>query len=368
MDVRNHGAHEESGSSGPRVTDTVATAQHRVTRRNTGTVTLDEVAALAGVSPSTVSRAIRSPEQVSVAAYEAVMRAVEQTNYVPNRAASNLASNRSGTVAAVMPAMSYSVFADTVHGLEEVLSEAGIQLFLGTTGYDELREEQVLRAFLGRRPDGIVLVGATHTPDTREMLSRSRIPIVETWDWTDEPIDSLVGFSNGAAFAAIAEYVVEAGYRHPTFAGWLTGADSRAHARRDGFRDTIARLLPDEPIRILDTGARGISVEAGGWLLDQALERHPETDVLVCASDIFATGAILAAHSRGLRVPADMAVTGFGDFEMSRYLPPPLTTIQTPNDSIGRRAGQLILERIADPSIAPVSLDLGFTLVVRESA
>jgi LacI family gluconate utilization system Gnt-I transcriptional repressor len=350
------------------MTDAVAGPASRASRRTTGTVTLDEVAALAGVSPSTVSRALRSPDQVSVAAYEAVMQAVDQTNYVPNRAASNLASNRSGTVAAVMPAMSYSVFADTVHGLEEVLSEAGVQLFIGTTGYDEHREEQVLRAFLGRRPDGIVLVGASHTEGTRELLRRARVPIVETWDWTEEPIDSLVGFSNGAAFAHIVDYVVSAGYRHPTFTGWLTGADSRAHARRDGFRDMLSRLLPDEPIRIIDTGPRGISVEAGAWALDRVLEQHPETDVLVCASDIFATGAVLAANRRGLNVPSELAITGFGDFEMSRYLPPPLTTVQTPNNSIGRRAGELILERIADRNAAPVSVDLGFALVVRDSA
>ncbi|WP_243075850.1 LacI family DNA-binding transcriptional regulator [Microbacterium sp. SS28] len=350
------------------MTDPEPPPEPRFTRRNTRTVTLDEVAALAGVSPSTVSRAIRDPEQVSVAAYEAVMRAVEATNYVPNRAASNLASNRSGTVAAVMPAMSYSVFADTVHGLEAELSAAGVQLFLGTSGYDEEREEQVVRAFLGRRPDGIVMVGASHTAGTREMLRRARIPVIETWDWSDDPIDSLVGFSNGAAFAAIVEYVVEAGYRHPTFAGWLTGADSRARARRDGFEATLRRLLPDELARVLDTGSRGISVEAGGWLLAEALEQHPETDVLVCASDIFATGAVLEAQRRGLDVPRDIAITGFGDFEISRYLHPALTTVQTPNNSIGRRAGELILERIAEPDAAPVSIDLGFTLVVRESA
>ena len=368
MDIRGDRAHEEPGSEEPRVIEAEVLRPPKVTRRATGTVTLDEVAALAGVSPSTVSRAIRSPDQVSVAAYEAVMRAVRATDYVPNRAASNLASNRSGTVAAVMPAMSYSVFADTVHGLEAVLSAAGIQLFLGTTGYDQGREEEVLRAFLGRRPDGIVLVGASHSEGARELLRRSQIPIVETWDWTDDPIDSLVGFSNRDAFATMTEYVVNAGYRHPTFAGWLTGADSRAHARRDGFQETISRLLPGEPVRILDTGARGISVEAGGWLLDQARETHPQTDVLVCASDIFATGALLAAHAQGLRVPSDIAVTGFGDFEMSRYLPPPLTTIQTPNESIGRRAGELILERIADQHAEPVSIDLGFTLAVRDSA
>lgn len=350
------------------MTEPDTNAPVRISRRNTGTVTLDQVAALSGFSPSTVSRAVRNPDQVSEATYAAVMRAVEETNYVPNQAASNLASNRSGTVAAVIPAMTYSVFADTVHGLEEVLSEAGIQTFLGTTGYDEDREERVLRALLGRRPDGIIVVGASHTSGTREMLRRSRIPVVETWDWTEDPIDSLVGFSNGAAFAAIVEYVVRAGYKHPTFGGWLTGADSRARARRDVFSDTIARLLPDEPIRTLDTGTRGISVAAGGWLLDQTMAQYPETDVLVCASDIFATGAVLAAQARGLDVPGDIAVTGFGDFELSQYLRPALTTIQTANEAIGRKAGEHILERVNNPDAESVSLDLGFTLVTRDSA
>jgi LacI family gluconate utilization system Gnt-I transcriptional repressor len=348
------------------VEDAAATA--RLTRRNTQSVTLDEVAAHAGVSPSTVSRAIRSPDLVSQATLASVLKAIDETNYVPNRAASNLASNRSGTVAAITPAISFSVFADTVHGLEEVLAAEEIQLFLGSTGYDEKREEEVVRAFLGRRPDGLILVGTNHTAATRDVLRRSRIPVVETWDWTDEPIDSLVGFSNGAAFSAIVDYVIDAGYKHPTFAGWLTGADSRAHARRDAFQSVVSTRLPAEPIRILDTGTRGISVEAGRWLLEQARALHPETDVLVCASDIFATGAVLAAQSLGLSVPGDIAITGFGDFELSQHLNPALTTVQTPNDQIGRRAGQIVLERIANPDSEPVRVDLGFTLVVRESA
>lgn len=338
------------------------------TRRTTHSVTIDQVAAHAGVSPSTVSRAIRRPDLVSEATLDIVQRAIAETSYVPNLAASNLASNRSGTVAAVLPAVSYSVFADTVNGLEATLSSAGIQLFLGATGYDEQREEELVRAFLGRRPDGIVVVGAAHTDATRELLTRSRIPVVETWDWTDDPIDSLVGFSNRDAFAAIVEYAIDAGYRHPTMAGWFTRADSRAQARRSAFEEVVARRLPGEPQRVLESGDEGISIEAGRRLAGEALSSHPETDVLLCASDIFATGALLEAAARGIDVPGRLAVTGFGDFELSRHLSPSLTTIQTPNDQIGRRAGELLLERIANPDAPPVGVDLGFTLVVRDSA
>ena len=340
----------------------------RATRRTTHSVTIDQVAAHAGVSPSTVSRAIRRPDLLSEATLEIVRKAIAETSYVPNLAASSLASNRSGTVAAVLPAVSYSVFADTVHGLESVLARECIQLFLGATGYDAGREEELVRAFLGRRPDGIVVVGAAHTDATRELLSRSRIPVVETWDWTEDPIDSLVGFSNADAFAAIVEYAIDAGYRHPSMAGWFTGTDSRAPARRRAFEEVVSRRLPGEPLRVLDTGERGISIEAGRWLADQALTHHPETDVLLCASDIFATGVLIEAQARGIEVPRDLAVTGFGDLELSRHIRPTLTTIQTPDEQIGRRAGELLLERIHDPSTPSVGVDLGWTLIVRESA
>ena len=342
--------------------------ESRTTRRTTHSVTLDQVAARAGVSPSTVSRAIRRTDLVSEATLEVVQRAISETAYVPNLAASNLASNRSGTVAALLPAVAYSVFADTVHGLESVLSQEGIQLFLGATGYDAVREEELVRAFLGRRPDGIVVVGTAHTDATRELLRRSRIPVVETWDWTEDPIDSLVGFSNGEAFGAIVEYAIDAGYRHPTMAGWFTGADSRADARRRAFEQVVKRRLPDEPLRVLDSSERGISIEAGRWLAAEALSRHPETDVLLCASDIFATGALLEAQSRGIAVPGRLAVTGFGDFELSRHITPAITTIQTPSTQIGRRAGELLLERIHDPSTPSAGVDLGWTLIARESA
>jgi LacI family gluconate utilization system Gnt-I transcriptional repressor len=349
------------------VTETSGTPT-RPTRRKTGTVTVHEVAALAGVSPSTVSRALRAPDQVSEAAYEAVMRAVAETHYVPNRAASNLASNRSGTVATVLPALTYSVFADIVHGLETVLADAGIQLFIGSAGYDPAREEEVLRALLGRRPDGVVLVGTTHTSSARALLEQSQVPVVETWDWTEEPVGSLVGFSHAAAFESVAEYIVERGYRSPTFVGWVSGSDARARARRDGFLAAMARLRPEITVPVVDAGERGIGLETGSWLLEEALRSHPETDVLVCASDIFATGAMLEAERRGLRVPDDLAITGFGDFELSARLNPGLTTVATPDLEIGRRAGELLLARIADPTLPAEVVDLGFQLIARGSA
>lgn len=340
----------------------------RVTRRSTNSVTLSDVAAHAGVSPQTVSRAIRSPDLVSPHTLDIVKRSIAQTGYVPNLAASNLASNRSMTVAAFVPSVSYSVFADTIHGLDAVLSPKGYHLFIGSTEYDRDREEELIRAFLGRRPDGIVVVGTEHTPAARTLLANANVPVIETWGWTDTPIDSLVGFSNRDASAALVDYARERGYRHPTFGGWLTGMDSRAYERQLAFEQRVRELFPGEAIRVVDAGTNGSSIEAGRALLDHTLREYPETDVLMCASDIFATGALLEAHSRGIAVPGELAICGFGDFELSRHLTTPLTTVTTPNLEIGRRAGELLLNRMLGETTEPTALDLGFSLAARASA
>lgn len=339
-----------------------------MTRRNTNSVTLNEVAAQAGVSPQTVSRAIRMPNLVSEATLEVVRRAIAETGYVPNLAASNLASNRSMTVAALVPAMSYSVFAETIHGLDAVLSSRGYHLFIGSTDYDSAREEELIRAFLGRRPDGIVVVGTEHTEAARAMLEGAKVPVVETWGWTDDPIDSLVGFSNQEAITTLVDYAHERGYLHPTFAGWFTGGDSRAQDRRNAFGKRVGELYPAEPIRVVGSGEDRISIDAGRKLLDRALREHPETDILICASDIFATGALLEAEARGISVPSQLAICGFGDFELSRHLRPSLTTVSTPNLEIGRRTGELLLSRMLGTTTEPAMLNLGSSLAARDSA
>ena len=249
-------------------------------------------------------------------------------------------------LAGVSPALTYSVFGDIIHGLESVRSDAGIQLFIGATRHDEKREEKVLRAFLSRRQNGIVLVGSVNTDAGHSLLRHARVPVVEAWDWTSDSVDSLVVFSNAA-------HVVDLGYHRPAFVGWLGGLDSHARAGRDGFVSAMSKLSPGRIAPVVDSVERVISIEAGRKLLDATLREHPDTDVLVRASDVFATGALLEAQSRGLKIPEDIAVTGFGDFQLNRHLSPALTAVRTPNGTIGRRAAELLLERRALPGLAP---------------
>ncbi|MHA7179891.1 LacI family DNA-binding transcriptional regulator [Arthrobacter sp. MDB2-24] len=340
----------------------------RQTRRSTNTVTLTDVAQHAGVSPQTVSRSIRSPELVSKFTLERVRRSIEATGYVPNLAASNLASNRSMTVAAIIPAISASVFADALHGLDEILAPAGYQLFIGSTDYRPAHEEELVRAFLGRRPDGIFIVGTHHSKLTETLLREAQVPVVEAWDLTDDPIDGLVGFSNSDALRAVVEFAAERGYSHPTFAGSFQSGDFRAVARRASFEDAVRDLYPGEPVRVVDSGTGKVDFDTGRRLLDETLSTHPETDVLMFASDVFAAGALLECARRGIDVPGDIAVTGFGDFEIARHLLPTLTTVSVPNREIGTTAGRLLLARMTDQAVATSRIDLGFSVVARDSA
>ncbi|MCW8182898.1 LacI family DNA-binding transcriptional regulator, partial [Verminephrobacter eiseniae] len=183
------------------------TDKRQIRRRfGTNSVTMADVARVAGVSAQTVSRVLREPDGCSPQTVERVREAIRSTQYVQNHAASHLASNRSMTVAAVIPQIAASIFAETLQGLSNVLLQAGYQVIIGHTDYSHEREEAVVRNLLGRRPDAFFLVGTHHTDAVRDMLVRAAIPVVESWAWTDAPIDQLVGFSNQAALAEAVAY------------------------------------------------------------------------------------------------------------------------------------------------------------------
>jgi LacI family gluconate utilization system Gnt-I transcriptional repressor len=330
-------------------------------------VTLADVALAAGVSPQTVSRALRDPEAVAEETYERVEKAVAATGYVPNLAASNLASNRSRAVAAIIPLINASIFAETVHAFSGVLSPHGYQIFVGSTEYQPAQEEALVRSFLGRRPDGLLVVGTEHSHGTRTLLAAAGVPVVETWGWTAEPVDMLVGFSNAAATGELVRHLVTRGRRRPVFAGALQPGDFRAAERRDGFSTAVRELLGTEP-RIVTAHDRPVSMDTGVELLDRVLAQHPDTDAVVFASDVFAAGALLACTRRGIPVPNRLAITGFGDYDIAAHLVPSLTTVAVPTEEIGGLAGSLLLERMQRRPVTEKVRDVGFRIVPRESS
>lgn len=329
------------------------------------TVRLVEVARAAGVSSMTVSRALRSPDKVAPATLRAVQRAVARLGYLPHGSASALASSRSRIVAAIVPTLMNSVYASTVHGLSSVLRPAGYELMLGDSGYDTGVEAALVKSFLGRRVDAIVLTGVEHAPDTRALLARHGVPVVEIWDLTRRPIDMVVGFSNVAAGREAGRHLAARGRRHWGFVGTPPGRQDRSGKRLKGLREAARAAAAAEPVTAFV--ADGMSAAEGRAAVGALLAAHPAVDALFCANDALATAALRAAADRGRAVPDDLAVLGFGDFDVAAHTRPALTTIRIPGQAIGRRSGEALLGRLggAPPRAGP--LDLGFEIIERET-
>jgi LacI family gluconate utilization system Gnt-I transcriptional repressor len=335
-----------------------------------GAVTMQTVARLAGVSAMTVSRALKRDASISQETRERVLEVVRQVGYVPDATARLFAARRSGFVAALVPSLNSSNFADTVRGMSERFDAAGLQMLLGDTEYSLAREEALIRALLQRRPEAIILTGGVHSEGARALLASADAPVVETWDLPTAPLGDVVGFSNEAAGAAATRFLYERGRRRIGFIGVKSADDARGALRRDGFRKMARQLgLPDD--RIVLVGAPPASMSHGAEALDEMLARWPDIDAIVCVSDLHAFGVLSQCQRRGVAAPGQVALAGFGDFEVARCCHPRLTTIAVDCLDIGRRAAQAALAAIAarksgDPR-APQTVEIAFRVVARET-
>lgn len=335
-------------------------------RRSSGGLTLRDVARIANVAPITASRALNMPDAVSPAILQRVRDAVEQIGYVPNLLAGGLASRRSRLVAAVVPTITGSVFLEMVQALTETLAASGYQLMLGQSGYENSREDALLEAIIGRRPDGVILTGIMRSDKVRKRLQASGIPVVETWDLTPTPIDMLVGFSHEGIGVAVAEYLHRRGRRR---VATISANDERAVRRNQAFSSAATRLGM--------AGADGVpscivpaptTVGGGRAGLARLLADHPGIDAVFCSSDMLALGVMTQARVLGISIPGQLAVVGLGDLSFSRDLDPSLTSVRIDGTAIGTRAASLIIERAAGRAVADNLCDVGFSIVERGSS
>jgi LacI family gluconate utilization system Gnt-I transcriptional repressor len=336
-----------------------AAAPRPPTSRSTGSVTLEDVARVAGVSPITVSRVVNRPEVVRAATVAHVQRAIARTGYVPNLLAGGLASRRSRLVAAIVPTVTNSIFVETIQALTDRLWEARYHVVLGLTGYSP-REEALVTEILGRRPDALFLVGVSHTAEARRRILSAHIPVVEAWDLTETPLDMAIGFSHERVGVAVAEHLVARGYRR--FAS-VWADDERAARRRRGFLSVLASHGLEE-VGVSMTPAPSTQ-RVGRLSMADLLERGVRPDAVVCSSDAFAQGVLAEARARGLSVPRDLAVMGFGDLEFAADTVPALSTVRIDKTGIGRLAAEAILAQLEGKPPAQRVIDVGFEVVER---
>lgn len=328
-----------------------------------------DVAKRAGVSAMTVSRALKEGRPVSKEARERILLAVEELGYVLDQSAGGLSSKRTGFVAVIVPSINNSNFSDTARGIADALEGTGLQVLLGYTDYSVEHEESLIESMLRRRPEGIILTGGRHTARARKMLKGAGIPVIETWDVPVDPIDQVVGFSNEEAMALLVRKLVEKGYKRFGYIGGTTDRDTRGSQRRRGFQRVLGEVgLPDD--RVISFGVPPISMEQGGQAVVSMLARWPDTQVVICVSDLSAFGALMECQRRGLKVPQDVAIAGFGNFEVSACSHPRITTVDVECYEIGRRAAARLkaaIEGEQDEAAGAIELTR-IRIIERESA
>ena len=333
--------------------------------RATGRVTLSDVAHLAGVSPITVSRALRRERAVAPELVAKVQAAADTLGYAPNPAARALASGQSSHVAVLIPMLSNALFVDLLEALQLTLRQAGYQTLIGITHYDPSEEESLLREQLLHRPAGLVVTSLERSEATRSLMAQSGVPYVHLM--TDEaPLGAYsVGFSQRDAGRDLTRHLLNKGPQRIAFAA--AQLDPRTLQRLEGWRQALHSAGRYEAtLEWLNPAPSSLSL--GARMFEQIIGQQPAVDAIFFCNDDLAQGALLAALRLGIAVPQRVAIAGFNDLTGSDQMVPPLTTVRTPRAEIGQAAGKMLVALMQGQSIETPCINLGYSLQLRESA
>ncbi|CAL9596311.1 LacI family DNA-binding transcriptional regulator [Streptomyces sp. enrichment culture] len=361
-------------------------------RRQPGTTpTLEQVAAHAGVGRGTVSRVINNEAGVKDSTRRAVQRAIAELGYVPNLAARSLAGRRADAVALVMTERDWRLFgepffSETVRSVGDALTDTSVQLLLTLVRTDAERQ-RFLEYARGGRVDGVLLMSVRAEDRLPDLLADAGMPTVLLGRRSgDEQVTYVDADNVGGAREAVGRLLRGGRRKIAAIAGPLDMYVAQCRLR--GYRQALAdagtpvagdagaadavagdAVLGDSLLCADSLVVEGDFTEASGRrAMTQLLDRHPDLDAVFAASDTMAAGALAVLRATGRRVPDDVAVIGFDDFDLAEHTDPPLTTVRQPLDEIGRTMVRLLLEEMEQPEVAWRHVILRTQLVVRGSA
>jgi LacI family transcriptional regulator len=324
-------------------------------------VTIEEVAQLAGVSPSTVSRILNGTATVSGAKQQAVADAIAQLGFVPNPMARGLATGRTLSIGVVTQAIDSPFYAVALRGIEDELDKAGYSPLFVSGHWDATQEARCIDVLRSRRVDGLIVLTGRLSDASLRNVAKS-LPVVVTGRKLKAPGLYALDFDNIQGSRLATEHLLGLGHRRIAFiAGDPLHPDAKARER--GYREALeAAGVAFDPSLVV----QGAYQEEGGRLaVEQLLTAKRRFSALFSANDQMALGALLSLHRHGLRVPQDVSVVGFDDLQVSMYVSPPLTTVRQPVQDLGRLAAQAVLALLQGRT--PTAVLPSPVLVVRDS-
>jgi len=325
-------------------------------------VRVEDVARVAGVSPITVSRALSYPEKVKEETRKKVADAVAQTGYVVNSFASSLRSGRSPIVAVFTSNIRNPHFANVLLGCTEVLENKGYQLLTARVGESAEEQRRRIASMTPFRPAAMLFTDLLKPDLDRSIIAAQGIPIVEMWDQRTDPVDMLVTMSEEEAGRVMGRHFAERGFSRIAYAGQLF---ERGKRRSEGFRTALRDAGRD--CELILSVSQGWDPDAGVAALDEVLTRLPGCEAILFGTDMLAAGALSAARRRNIKVPGDIAIAGFGDVALAAHLDPPLTSLGVSSLEMGRRAGEMLLRRLAGQQVDERVISYPVVLQARDS-
>jgi LacI family transcriptional regulator len=339
----------------------IANGEQRDARRTT----IRDVAAVAGVSASTVSAVLNRSVPTSEDVQRRVIEAVRELGYEPDHNARNLARQRAQAIGLVIPDTENAFFALLAGGLDAAVRGEGFSVLLHTARYEDSREHDLLRLARSRRLDGVVYIaGATIATVALNELGRSA-PVVVVDERTSGLSVPFVGVENRRGARSAAEAALELGHRR---FGMITGPIAlwTAEQRLAGYREGLARggVDPDDVPSFTGDYRVESGIAGARQLLSGPPERRPTA--LLVSNDLMAVGCLRWCFSAGIPVPRGVSIVGFDDIPLARHFVPALTTVRQPAGDIGATAGRLLLQLLGGERPEPVS-ELATKIIERES-
>jgi len=328
-------------------------------------ITIKELAGRLGLSPSTVSRALADDRNIRRETRTQVLRLAEELGYRPNPAAVNLRSGRGDTVGVIVPEMVTPFAATVIGGIQQVLCDRGLKVLIAQSDEDPAVERENLLLMERFMVDGIIACpcDATRNGGVYRSLRQRGVPLV-FFDRAPLSVDApKVIVDDFATSYFLMEHLVRRGCRRIVHLGGPAHIPN-AEARLRGFRYAVEKfgLAPDGGTVI----AAGVTFDDGRAAADELLRCAPDADGLFAWTDTVAIGAMNRLMECGVRIPERMAVAGYSGTVLSTIVNPQLTTVEQPLGEMGRRAAELLLERIADATLPDRSVVL--TAQIRERA
>ncbi|WP_427894814.1 LacI family DNA-binding transcriptional regulator [Kribbella sp. GL6] len=319
--------------------------------------TIRDVARLAGVSASTVSRALSLPGMVNDATRARVAAAVEQLGYAPNRAARGLITGRTGTIGLVVPDLANPFFASLTKGIQARARRHDVAVFVADTDEDPTAESGLVRA-LSKQVDGVVLCSPRGSDEELAAIAQDTTVVL-----VNRVVAGLPGinYDNEDGMRQAVAHLVALGHRRIAWVGGPASSWSTQH-RGVGLRNAVQALH----VELAPVGNFAPTYEGGMAAADQVAATG--ATAVVAYNDLVAIGLLARLHSRGISVPGDLSVVGVDDIAMSRMARPALTTVRLPKQEAGRLAVELLLTLLDDPDAATTAHgDLHGELIVRDS-